>query len=87
MFEVCINEGGCLPIYTNQVIDLLHDWGKTLSITRSTSPRETPNTHYMMLQWGLFPRITMEIVPQGLYTIMTSQKEENTYPMGVQNIQ
>ena len=23
--DVCINEGGCLPIYTNQVTDLLHD--------------------------------------------------------------
>ena len=27
----------------------------------------------------------MEVVPQGPYTIMTSQKEDNTYPMGVQN--
>ena len=26
----------------------------------------------------------MEVVPQGLYTIMTPHKEENTYSMGVQ---
>ena len=28
--EVCINEGGHLPIYTNQVIDLLHEWVQLL---------------------------------------------------------
>ena len=35
----------------------------------STSPRETTNTYYMMLQWGLFPRLTMEVVPQDIDTI------------------
>ena len=46
-------------------------------------PRETPSTHYMMSQWGLFPRLTMEVVPQGLDIIKTSNKEKNTSPMGV----
>ena len=82
--EVCINEGGHLPIYTNQVTDLLHDWGQPLTLTQLTSPRETPKIHYMMLHWGLLPRLTTEFVPQGIYTIMTSRKEENTYTMGVQ---
>ena len=48
------------------------------------SPIEIPNTHYMMSHWGLFTRLTIEVVPQGLDTIKTSRKEENTYPMGVQ---
>ena len=81
---MCINEGGFLPIYTNQVTNLLHDWGRPLTLTGMTSPRETPNTHCMMLHWGLFPRRTMEVVPQGLYTIMTSQKDLKTSVMGVQ---
>ena len=81
--EVCINEGGHLPIYTNQVTGLLHDWERPLTLTRPISPRETPNTHYMMLHWGLFPRLTTKVVPQGLYTIMPSRKEVNTYMMGV----
>ena len=34
-----------------------------------TSPRETKIKYYMMLHWGLLPRITMEVVPQGLDTI------------------
>ena len=25
--EACKNEGGRLPIYTNQVTNILHDWG------------------------------------------------------------
>ena len=50
----------------------------------STSPKETPNTHYMMLYWGLFPRLTTKVVPEGLNTINTSRKEANTPPMGVQ---
>ena len=54
------------------------------SLTGPTSPRETPNTHYMMLHWGLLPRLTTEVVPQGLDTIKTSRKEANTSPMGVQ---
>ena len=56
--EVCINELGCLPTYTNQVSSLLHDWGWHVTLTGMTSPRETPNTHFMMLQWGLLPRLT-----------------------------
>ena len=79
-----INEGGCLPIYTLQVTDLLHDWGGPVTLIGTTSPRETPNTHYMMLHWGLLPRLTTEVVPQGLDTIKTSRKEENMSPMGVQ---
>ena len=50
-----------------------------------TSPRETTTTYYMMLHWGLLSRLTTEVVPQGLYTIMTSQKEANTSPMRVQH--
>ena len=53
------------------------------SLTGSNSPRETQNTHYIMLHWGLLPRLTMEVAPQGLYTIMTSRKEVNTSLMGV----
>ena len=53
--EVCINEGGRLPIYILHVTDLLPDWGQPLTLIGPTSPRETPITHYMMLQWGLFP--------------------------------
>ena len=49
-----------------------------------TSPRETPNTHYMMLYYGLLPRLTTEVVPQGLDTIKTSHKGVNTSLMGVQ---
>ena len=48
------------------------------------SPRETPNTHYMMSHWGQFPRLTTKVVPQFLDTINTSRKEANTSPMGVQ---
>ena len=62
--DLCINEGGNLPIYTNKVTNLLHDYGRPLTLTRSTSPRETPNTHYMILHWELFPRITMQVIPQ-----------------------
>ena len=54
------------------------------SLTWSTSPRETPNTHYMMLHWGLLPQLTTEVVPQGIDTIKTSRKDVNTSPMGVQ---
>ena len=81
---MCINEGGHLPIYTNQVTGLLYDWGKPLTLTGLNSLRETRNTHYMMSQWGLFPQITREVVPQGIDTIKTSYKEENTSLMGVQ---
>ena len=82
--EVCINEGGLFPIYTNQVTELLHDWGKPLSRIGLTSPRENLKIHYMLVHWGLFPQLATEVVPQGIYTIMTSQKEINTYSMGVQ---
>ena len=34
-----------------------------------TSPRETTITYYMMLNWGLLPQITIEVVPQVLDTI------------------
>ena len=54
------------------------------SLTGPTSPREAQNTHYMMLNWGLFPQITMKVLPQGLDIINTSCKEENTSTMGVQ---
>ena len=54
------------------------------SLTRLNSPGETPNTHYMMLHWGLLPRLTTEVVAQGLDTIKTSRNEANTSPMGVQ---
>ena len=82
--EVCINEGVCFPIYTNQVTDQIHGWDRLVSLTGPTSPRETPNTPYMMLHWGLFPPLTTEVVPQGLDTIKTSRKGVNTSPMGVQ---
>ena len=82
--EVCINEGGCLPIYTLQVTYLLHDWGWPIALPGPNSPRETANIHSMMLNYGLFPRLTKEVVPQGLDTIKTSRKEENTYLMRVQ---
>ena len=64
--------------------DLLHDWGQPLTLTGPTSPRETPNTHYMMLHRGLLPQLTTKVVPQGLDTIRTSRKEENTSLIGVQ---
>ena len=83
-FELCINEGGRLPIYTFQVTSLLHDWGRPLTLKRLDSPRETPKIHYIMFHWGLFPRLTTEVVPQSLDTIKTSCKEENTFSMGVQ---
>ena len=40
----------------------------------TASPRETTSTYYMMLHWGLFLRLTTEVVPQGLDTILTSRK-------------
>ena len=52
------------------------------SLTRSTSPRETPNTHYMMLFWGLLSQLTMEVVPQGLDIINTSRKGGKHIPNG-----
>ena len=70
--EVCINEGGSLPIYTFQLNDVIHDWGQPLTLTWPNWPRETPKIHYMMLHWGLFPRFTSNVVPQCLYTIITS---------------
>ena len=54
------------------------------SLIGSNSPKETPNTHYMMLHWALFPRFTMKVVPQGINKIKTSLKWVNTSPMGVQ---
>ena len=44
-----------------------------------TSLRETIITYYMMLHWGLLPRLTTKVVPQDLDTIKTSHK-------GVRNI-
>ena len=58
--------------------------GRPVSLTGLTYPRETPNTHYMMSHCGLFPRLTTEVATQGLDTINTSHKEENTSPMGLQ---
>ena len=52
------------------------------SLTGSTSPRETPNTHYMMLFWGLLSQLTMEVVPQGLEKIYTSRKGVTHIPNG-----
>ena len=54
------------------------------SLTGLSSPREAPNTHYMMLHLGIFPPLTMKVVPQGLNTIKTSCKGVNTSPMWVQ---
>ena len=34
-----------------------------------TSSTKTTSTYYMMLHWGLFPRLTTDLVPQGLDTI------------------
>ena len=39
-----------------------------------TSPRESKNTYYMMLHWGLLLWLTMKVIPQGLNTIYTSRK-------------
>ena len=47
-----------------------------------TSPRDTIITYYIMLHWGLFPRLTMEVVPQGLETIYTSCKGATHIPNG-----
>ena len=49
-----------------------------------TSPRETPIIHFIILKWGLLPRLTTEVEPQGPYIIMTSWKEGNTSPMSLQ---
>ena len=46
------------------------------SLIGSNSPRETPNTHYMMSHWGILPQLKKKVVSQGLDTI-------NTSPMGV----
>ena len=81
---VCINKGGHLPIYTLQVINLPTWLGRPLTLTGPTSPRETPKVHYIILYWGLLLRLTTEVVPQGLCTIMTSQMEGNASPMRVQ---
>ena len=83
--EVCITEGERLPIYIPFKWLNKHIIGAYLSsLTGLTSPRQTPNTHYMMLHWGVFPWLTIEVVPQGPYTIIKPQKEENTSLMGVQ---
>ena len=63
---------------------LTHGWGRPLTLTGPNSPIESPKIHYRMLHWGLFPSLTMKVVPQGPYTTMTSRKEENTSTMGVQ---
>ena len=44
------------------------------SLIGMNSPKETPNTHYMMLHSRLFPWLIIELVPQGLDTIKTSLK-------------
>ena len=49
---------------------------------RDITPKEAPNTHCKMLHWGLLPRLTTEVVPQGLDAINTSHNEVNTSPMG-----
>ena len=77
-----INEGGNLPIYTFQVTDLLHDWGRPLTLTGPTYPRETTIIYYMMLYWGLLPRLTTKVVPQGIDTIYTSHKGVTYIPNG-----
>ena len=43
-------------------------------LTGPTSPKENPNTHYVILHWGLLHRLTMKVVPQGLDTIKTSRE-------------
>ena len=82
--SVCLNEGGNVLIYTHQVSDLITWLGQNLTLEGSNSPRETPKVHFIILKWGLLPRLTMKVVPQGPYTIITSQKGENTSLMGVQ---
>ena len=54
------------------------------SLTGLNFPRETPNTHYMMLHRGLFPRLTTKVVTQSLDTINTYRKGINRSLMGVQ---
>ena len=81
---VCVYEGGCLPIYTLQVTDLLTWLGQLLTLTGPTSPRETPKAHYIILYQGVFSQLTTKFVPQGPYKIMVSWKEGNTSPMGLQ---
>ena len=64
--QVCINEGGFLPIYIFQVTCLLHDKGWPLTLIGPNSPRETPKIHYMSytrdyfgpeLQWRLYLKV------------------------------
>ena len=49
-----------------------------------TTPRETTSTYYKMLHWGLLPRLTTDIVTQGLDTIYTFRKVVTHIPNGVQ---
>ena len=54
------------------------------NLTGPNSPRETPKIHFIILNWGLLPRLTTEVEPQAPYIIMASRKEGNTSPMGLQ---
>ena len=47
-----------------------------------TYSRENESTYYVMLHWGLFPQHRMEVVPQGLETILTSRKGVTHIPNG-----
>ena len=38
----------------------------------------------MMSHWGVFPQLTMEVLPQGIDATNTYHKDENRYPMGLQ---
>ena len=51
------------------------------SLTGLTSPKEAPNTHYMMLHWGPLPQLTTEFVPQVLDIVKTSRKGVQQHTM------
>ena len=55
--QVCINEGGRLPIYTFQLTHIMHDQGQPLTLTRLTYPRDNPKIYYMMLHSDYFPHL------------------------------
>ena len=69
-------------LYPFKSLTKYKNWAYMSSHMGHTSPRETTITYYMMLHWGLFPRLTIKVVPQGLETIQTSRKGVTHIPNG-----
>ena len=70
--ELCIKWGGNLPIYILLLSDLLNQLGHPEYLIGDYLPRNNSKYNFLHLFWGLFPRLTIEGLPQWPYILMTS---------------